>query len=390
MVKKQALINRLKSTFAAVGTDQHVASKASNHVVPPPPIAQPHHPPLQRTTSTILFTGTLLSVSAYSELPTFTKLLHPRTRACGVVSRKLRVRLEVSPDRIREYALGADGTNGLLLAEMDRDWVGFAVLGIKKQGRCRFVLSDNHHGDEEDGGLKRVYEVASRMELAIWSSKLFQLPDESTQTICTTAASVSGYKWKADSIYSTDLELDDERRQIPSHYDHDEDPWFSNTATANGDKDRWISTLAASYKDSDASSLSSGERISDSGPEDSYDIKPARQMAKWSANDAEWQTSPPQPDQPDPAGAQSSHSNPCPTHGLKPQPPSGAPPSGPLSPLKLRARSRATLKCDVVCESIENQRGLTNLTRMQGRVGTLLGSLHWLNKQWAKEGTFLM
>ncbi|KAJ3167729.1 hypothetical protein HDU88_002176 [Geranomyces variabilis] len=363
MVKKRTWLNKLKGTFSvANGLEGYIASEASvQAAVCPHNTPQPPPPPLQRATSTTLFTGTLLSVSAYTELPTLTKLLHPRTRANGVVSRKLRVRLEVSSDRIREYALGLDGRNGLLLAEMDRDWVGFAILGIKKHGRCRFALSDNHQGDEEDG-LKRVYEVPSRKELAIWSAKLSQPPDD-TQTVCTTAASVLALKYKANSLYSTELELPEgESARVPFSYDEDEYPWISHAATACEDEDRWISTLAVTYEDSDTNSRSSG----------------------WNANDAEWETSPPQPDA---AGAQSSHSSPCSKLSLKPYPPSGAPPLGPLSPRKLRARSRATLKSDVVCEAIENQRGLGNLTRMQGRVGSLMNSLHWLNKQWTNGGT---
>ncbi|KAI8593711.1 hypothetical protein BDZ88DRAFT_448064 [Geranomyces variabilis] len=302
MVKKRTWLNKLKATLSVTGgLEGDTAS--------------------ERAPSTTLFTGTLLSVSAYTELPTLTKLLHPRTRANGVVSRKLRVRLEVSSDRIREYALGPDGRDGLLLAEMDRDWVGFAIIGIKKRGRCRFALSDNHQGDEEDG-LKRVYEVPSRKELAIWSSKFSQPPDEHTQTVCTTAASVP-VKYKANSLYS-DLPEGGSAR-VPFSYDETEYPWISHAATACEDEDRCISTLAATYEDGDTDSLSS------------------------------WETSPPQPD---PAGARSSLSIPCSKLSLKPYPPSGAPPLGPLSPRKLRARSRATLKSDVVCEAIENQRGL--------------------------------
>ncbi|KAJ3147766.1 hypothetical protein HDU89_005125 [Geranomyces variabilis] len=384
MVKKRTWLNRLKTTFSvAGGLEGDTASEASvQAAVCPRNTPQPPHPPLQRATSTTLFTGTLLSVSAYTELPTLTKLLHPRTRANGVVSRKLRVRLEVSSDRIREYALGLDGRNGLLLAEMDRDWVGFAILGIKKHGRCRFALSDNHQGDED--GLKRVYEVPSRKELAIWSSSLSRPPDEHTQTVCTTAASVPALKYKANSLYSTELELPEGESAWVPFICEDEYPWISHAATACEDEDRWISTLAATYEDSDTNSLSSGENISDHQSAHSSDPKPARQMAQWNANDAEWETSPPQPD---PAGAQSSHSSPCSKLSLKPYPPRGAPPLGPLSPRKLRARSRATLKSDVVCEAIENQRGLGNLTRMQGRVGSLINSLHWLNKQCTNGGT---
>ncbi|KAJ3158491.1 hypothetical protein HDU86_002716 [Geranomyces michiganensis] len=322
---------------------------------PPTTLSQPDIP-------ATLFAGTLLSVSAYKALPKLKKLLHPRTRKAGISSRKLPVRLEIDTERICEYALKPDGTCGALLAEFDREWVGYAVFGIGKSGRWRFGLRDNHRNDEEDG-LERVYEVASRKELGIWSSKLTQPPENTT-------SSEAGLSFEADSLYSTVLELEGHLTRVPSAFDEEEGLWMPGIKAPN-EGDDLVGLSPASCVDSRASSSSCDTTTTDSASTYSSGFRPAKQIAHWNASGAEWETSPAEPEN---------------EEGFKPHPPPGAPPTGPLSPLKLRARSRATLKSDVICESIENHRGLAALARMQGRLASLIESLGWLNKHWTMEG----
>ncbi|TPX71136.1 hypothetical protein SpCBS45565_g01225 [Spizellomyces sp. 'palustris'] len=117
-----------------------------------------------------IFIGTLLSVSSYASLSPLHKLA-PKKHVLGTTTRKIPVRLTITPTQTTEHELLSSGSTGKLLSQFDTDYLGFGLVRVSKEkGRWRFVLRDGVNG------IQRVFEVACVAELSVWVRTLRSLP----------------------------------------------------------------------------------------------------------------------------------------------------------------------------------------------------------------------
>ncbi|KAI8921099.1 hypothetical protein DFJ77DRAFT_506718 [Powellomyces hirtus] len=356
-----------------------------------------HNSPIaEATDDTLVYTGTLLSVTAYNQLTAFAKLIAPRTLRCGIKSRKIAVRLDITRSHVCEYLLLEDGSRGQLLASIARDYIGFALLRVSASGRCRFILSDNS-GTAEETMVQRVFEVSSRQELSEWSTKL-ALGRPTTETMLTSSVQYSSVAFRpytptpeCDSLETFDMEVISETTQVElsavlraTHRD-------VSSCHKLEDSEKMLSHLMGGpsvmtlrdYTDNHSTGIPSAS-VGTGGA----------QIARWDETDGvgHWETRV-VPAQVAMAAeleirqiaehvqkSTAPASEPLtaklkPHQGRVPQPPLCRFPTGPISPRIKRVKGRHTLKSDIICESIENQRGLANLNRMQARISVLLRNL---------------
>ncbi|KAJ3051556.1 hypothetical protein HK097_007436 [Rhizophlyctis rosea] len=132
----------------------------------------------------IFYEGVILSVTAYEDLSTFSRVMKTRSKRCGLYTKKVPVLLEISRSYIREYAINKDGGKGAVLSQMPAAFLGFALLRVTPDGRCRFLLKDS--SSSYGGSDHRTYEVADKAELNTWYSKIKQARYTSTPSILTT------------------------------------------------------------------------------------------------------------------------------------------------------------------------------------------------------------
>ncbi|KAJ3035104.1 hypothetical protein HDV00_004326 [Rhizophlyctis rosea] len=161
----------------------------------------------------VIHEGTILSVTAYQDLPTLSRVMKARSNQCGLFTKKVPVRLEITKSFIREYALNKDGSKGTVLAQTPTAFMGFALLRVTPDGRCRFLLKDNS-SSIGGGSNHRIYEVADRTELNLWYSKIklarYAPTTPSIRTTADTASSIHHTIPRSSSDLSLSLASDDE------------------------------------------------------------------------------------------------------------------------------------------------------------------------------------
>jgi hypothetical protein len=122
------------------------------------------------TSDSIVFSGKVISVTAFQTTPTLKRIFAPRKNECGLKTRKTIVNLEIHSDSINEVL------EGQVIAKIELSTLQFAIVPSKQGKRFQFVLQGFCDGEK----IKREYEVQTASELAMWFSQLNPEPPQPT------------------------------------------------------------------------------------------------------------------------------------------------------------------------------------------------------------------
>ncbi|KAJ3306318.1 hypothetical protein HDU76_004833 [Blyttiomyces sp. JEL0837] len=114
--------------------------------------------PNNDNTDDILFSGPIVSVTQFeASTSKLARWMKTRSNQCGILTRKVAVRLVISKRYITETTISPDGTPRELLAKLSTRNVSFALLRVTPTGRCRFVLTEC----SDNGGLANETQTSS-------------------------------------------------------------------------------------------------------------------------------------------------------------------------------------------------------------------------------------